>query len=177
MTVTAPTADVAGAALDAQIATVQALVNATSPAAAMYPQYVQQLNQLQTEAVDHYMVTGWLNAATILATYTAPTWDSVGQTLTARVSALQTLVNNAPAAPAGNADGFGAGGIVWILQNYKQQLYAAQIALVERIMDVPGGTPAATILANMTGVQTAPAGITFDYVFSSVGFTDTWIDD
>lgn len=173
MAVTAPSQDTAGAALDAQIATVQALVNATSPSAGVYPQYVQQLNLLQVEAVDHYMVTGWLNAATILATYQPPAWDKVGQTLAARVSALQTLVNNAPPAPAGNADGYGAGGIVWILQNYQQQLYAAQIALVERIMDVPGGTSAATMLANLTGSQS----FTFEYTFTSVGFTDTWIDD
>jgi|HubBroStandDraft_1064217.scaffolds.fasta_scaffold956910_1 hypothetical protein len=44
-------------------------------------------------------------------------------------------------------------------------------------MDVPSGTSAATILANLTGFQTAPAGIPFVYVFSSVGLTDEWIDD
>ncbi|MDE2096983.1 MAG: hypothetical protein KGL39_07040 [Patescibacteria group bacterium] len=173
MTVVAPSQDTAGIALQAQVATQQALVNTTSSSAAVYPAYAAQLNLLQVELVEHFMVTGWLNAATILATYQPPAWDKVGQTLAARVAALQTLVNNAPAAPAGNADGYGAGGIVWILQNYQQQLYAAQIALVERIMDVPGGTSAATMLANLTGSQS----FTFEYTFTSIGFTDTWIDD
>ena len=178
MAVTAPTADTAGIALQAQVATVQALVSATSSSKAVYPSYVQMLNQLQVELVDHFMVTGWLNAGSnILATYAAPAWDGVGKVLTARVAVLQNLYNNAPAMPAGNAEGYGDSGWTSVASNYLQQLYAAQIALVERIMDVPGGTSAATMLANLTGVQTAPAGITYAYVFSSFGFTDAWIDD
>lgn len=177
MTVVAPTVDTAGAALDAQIATVQALVNATSPSAAVYPEYVQQLNQLQVAAVDHYMVTGWLNAATILQTYQPPSWDKVGQTIAARVTSLQNLFNNAPAMPPGNANGYGASGWTTIASAFAQALYAKQIELVEHIMDLPGGTSAATMLANLTGTQTAPAGITFNYKFNSVGFTDQWVDD
>lgn len=172
MTVVAPPQDSAGAALDAQIAQVQALVNANRNPLTL-AQLVALLNQLQVEAVDHYMVTGWLNAATILETYTVPPADGPGNLLLARVAFLQNLVNNAPVPPAGNADGFGAGGIVTVAQNYQQQLYAAQIALVEHIMDVPGGTSAATMLANLTGFQS----FVFEYTFTSVGFTDAWIDD
>lgn len=177
MAVVAPTADTYGAALQAQIATVQALVTATSTSSAVYPQYAAQLNHLQVELVQHFMETGWLNAGSnILTTYSAPAWDAAGQALTARVAALQTLYTNAPAAPAGNADGYGAGGIVTVAQNYLQALYAAQVTLVNHLMDLAGGTSAATMLASLVGVQTAPAGITYQYVFSGVGFSDSWIE-
>lgn len=162
MSVTAPPLDAGGAALDAQIATVQALVNANLNPLTLF-QLQQYLNQLQVEAVDHYMVTGWLNAATILATYSAPPWDSIGQALAARVASLQNLVNNAP--PVNPTNPATANPIA----NYQIQLYQAQIQLVERIMDVPGGTSAATMLANFTGFQS----FTFEYVFTSVGSTDT----
>lgn len=176
MTVTAPSQDKYGAALDAQIAQAQALVNANKNPTTLF-QIQQLLNQLQVQAVDYYMVTGWLNAATILATYSAPTWDAVGKTLTARVAFLQNLVNNPPVMPPGNASGFGGSGWTNIgTGDYAQKLYAAQIALVEHIMDLPGGTPAATILANLTGSQTNPAGIAYQYKFSSVGFTDEWLE-
>lgn len=176
MTVVAPAVDTAGAAIDAAIAAVQALVTAAKNPA-VQAQLVEQLNQLQVEAVDHYMVTGWLNAGSnVLATYSAPSWDRVGQTLTARIAFLQNLVNNPPVMPPGNKDGYGDSGWTTIASNYEQQLYAAQISLVEHIMDLPGGTSAATMLANLTGVQTAPAGIPFNYVFSSVGYTDESID-
>ncbi len=59
-----------------------------------------------------------------------------------------------------------------VAQNYQAQLYAAQIALVEHIMDVPGGTSAAVMLANLTGFQS----FVFEYSFTSVGFTDAWLD-
>src|SRR6185312_5031739 len=142
MTVTAPPQDTAGAALDAQIATVQALVTAGAnpPVQAALE---QQLAQLQVEAVDHYMVTGWLNAAAILAVYSAPAWDKVGQGLALRVTELQTLYDNAAAMPPGNASGYGSSGWTTLKASYLQFLYAAQISLVEHIMDVPGGTPAA----------------------------------
>lgn len=162
MAVTAPPLDAGGAALDAQIATVQALVNANSNLLTLY-QLQQYLNQLQVNAVDHYMTTFWLNAATILATYSAPVWDKVGQVLTARVASLQTLVNNAPANNPTNPVTANP------LSNYQQQLYQAQMELVNRIIDVPGGTSAATILASMTGFQSQP----FEYVFTSIGSTDT----
>lgn len=175
MTVIAPPADTSGAALDAQIATVQALVTATNPGKAVYPQYLALLTRLQVEAVDHYMVTGWLNAATILATYTAPPWDKVGQAITARVAFLTTLLANATAAgmPPGNADGYGGAGWVTVAQNFTQKLYAKQIELVEHLMALPGGTSAATMLSALTGFQSFP----FEYSFTSVGFTDAWIDD
>lgn len=175
MAVTAPPADTAGALLDAQIAGVQALVTGTSTAKAVYPQYTQLLNSLQVAAVDHYMVTGWLNAATILATYSAPGWDKEGQKMTARVAALTTLLANAVAAgmPPGNANGYGSAGWVTVAQNFAQALYAKQIELVEHLMILPGGTSAATMLANLTGFQSFP----YEYVFTSIGFTDAWIDD
>lgn len=172
MTVIAPPVDAAGAVLDAQIATAQALVNSNRNPLTL-AQLVLLLNQLQVQAVDHYMVTGWLNAATILATYSVPAWDKVGVALTARMAFLQNLVNNAPAPPVGNPDGFGAGGIVTVLSNYQQHLYQAQIRLVEHIMDLPGGTSAATMLAGLTGFQS----FVFEYTFTSVGFTDQWFDD
>jgi hypothetical protein len=201
--VVAPPQDTAGALLDAQIATVFALAykmtaawtcdgpnvtcdNTTftcdgGPGSYLLDkyQYLQQLNMLQVQAVDHYMVTGWLNAASILALYSAPPWDVEGQKITTRVAFLQNLYNNAVTAgmPAGNANGYGSSGWTTIASAFAQQLYAKQIELVEHIMNLPGGTSAATILANMTGVQTAPAGITFEYAFNSVGFTDAWIDD
>ena len=165
MTVTAPSTDVYGAKLDAQIATVQTLVNTVSPSKAVYPSYVNLLNSLQIAAIDHYMVTGWLNAATILATYSAPLWDKVGVVLTARIAALQAKVNSPPTMPAGNSEGFGSSGWTTILQNFQAQLYAAQITLVEHLMDFPGGTRAAIMLANLTGSQS----FVFEYVFSSVG--------
>jgi hypothetical protein len=177
MAVTAPSADTAGAAIDAQIAVLQALVNSTSASAAVYPRYQLELNQWQVRAVMHYMVTGWVNAAAILALYSAPTWDAAGQALAARVQWLQNLYNNAPAMPPGNAGGYGGSGWTTIASAFAQMLYSKQMELVEHIMDLPGGTSAATILANMTGSQTAPAGITFDYTFESVGYDDAWIDD
>lgn len=160
MAVVAPPLDTGGIVLDAQIAVVQGIVNANRNLQTLY-QAQQLLGQLQVEAVDHYMITGWLNAATILATYSAPSWDRVGQVLTARVASLQTLVNNAPAVNPNNPPT--ANPVV----NYAIQLYQAQMELVNRIIDVPGGTSAATILAAMTGFQS----FTFEYVFSSVGDT------
>lgn len=177
MTVVAPSADTGGIALQAAVTAAQTLVNNTLSSNAVYPQYIAQLNLLQVELVQHFMMTGWLNAGSnILATYSAPSWDKVGQTLTARVAFLQNLVNNPPVMPPGNADGYGDSGWTTIASNYAQQLYAAQVSLVEHLMDLPGGTSAATMLANLTGVQTAPAGIPFNYVFSSVGFTAETID-
>lgn len=172
MAVVAPSTDPAGAAIDAQIAVLQALVNANKNPAIEF-QLQQALNAAQVEAVDHYMVTGWLNAATILVTYKPPAWDKTGQTLVARVAFLQNLFNNAPVPPPGNANGYGDSGWVTVAQNYAIQLYAAQVTLVEHIMDLPGGTSAATMLANLTGVQSFP----FEYVFDSVGYTDADIDD
>lgn len=178
MTVTAPSQDTAGVALQAAVAAAQALVNASSTSDPRYPAYVQGLNLLQVELVTHFMQTGWLNAGSnILATYSAPAWDSVGQALTARVAFLQALYNAAPAMPPGNADGYGGAGWTTIASNYAQQLYAAQTALVLHLMDLPGGTTAATMLANLPGVQTNPAGIAYTYKFASVGFTDEWLDD
>lgn len=171
MTVVAPSTDPAGAALDAQIATVQALVVANVNTVRLYA-YQQQLNQLQVAAVDHYMVTGWLNAATILATYQPAAWDRPGQTIAARVAALQGLVNNPPVMPLGNANGYGSAGWTTIVAAYQQMLYAKQIELVEHLMNTPGDTSAATMLAALTGSQS----FTFEYVFNSVGYTDAWID-
>ena len=178
MAVTAPSTDPAGALIDAAIATAQALVTANKNPRIEYD-LQQRLNALQVQAVDHYMVTGWLNAATILATYTAPPWDKVGQTLTKLVASLQSTYNTAAATPmpVGNTNGYGDSGWTTIAAAYAQQLYGAQIALVEHLMDLPGGTTAATILANMTGTQTAPGGVAFQYVFNSVGYTDAAIDD
>lgn len=173
MTVVAPSTDPAGAALDAQIATLVALTAATPASSPVLASYQQQLNTLQVEAVDHYMVTGWLNAATILLTYSAPLWDKPGQTIAKRVAFLQNLFNNAPAPLPGNANGYGSAGWVTVAQNYAIALYAKQIELVEHIMNVPGGTSAATMVANLTGFQSFP----FEYVFNSVGFTDADIDD
>jgi dienelactone hydrolase len=165
VSVTAPPLDTGGAALDAMIVVAQNLANSNANLRTLY-QAQQYLNQLQVEAVDHYMVTGWLNAATILATYSAPPWDVVGQRLKARVAFLQNLVNNAPANNPTNPVTANP------LSNYQQQLYQAQIQLVERIMDVPGGTSAATMLANLTGFQS----FTFEYVYTSIGSTSTGED-
>lgn len=162
MTVTAPSLDTQGALLDAQIATVQALVTANFNPRVLYA-LQQQLNALQVQAVDHYMVTGWLNAGTILAAYTPPNWDKVGQGMKTRVAFLQALTANAPAMPAGN-DGWTS-----LAVSYGELLYAKQIELVEHIMDFPGATSAATMLAALTGFQS----FAFEYVFSSVGHADT----
>ena len=172
MSVVAPPQDPAGAAIDAAIAAQQALISTTQNLA-VQAQYLLELNQLQVQAVEHYMVTGWLNAATILETYQPPPSDKVGQALVARVSFLTELVANAPPPPPGNADGYGSAGWVTVLQNYQAQLYAAQITLVEHIMDLPAGTPAATMLATLTGFQS----FVFEYSFTGVGYTDAWIDD
>jgi hypothetical protein len=171
MAVVAPSQDAAGAAIDARIVVVQALVNANTNPAVLAANR-QLLNQLQVEAVNHYMVTGWLNAATILATYTAPAWDAAGQTLATRVAFLQNLVNNPPAVPPSNPDGYGSNTWVTVAQNYAQALYAAQITLVQHIMDLPGGTSAATILAGLTGSQS----FTFEYTFTGVGYTDQAVE-
>lgn len=172
MTVTAPPQDKPGAVLDAQIALVQALITANKNPLVLY-QLQQQLNLMQAGAIDHYMVTGWLNAATILQTYTPPAWDKIGQLIGQRVTFLQNLVNNAPAPPPGNANGYGSAGWVTVAQNYRQALYAKQIELVEHIMSLPGGTTAATMLAGLTGFQSFP----FEYSFNSVGFTNMDEDD
>lgn len=160
MTVTAPPADIPGAALDAQIAVVQALVNANKNPLVLY-QNQQLLNSLQMQAVDHYMTTGWLNAATILASYSPPAWDKVGARLLAYIASVQALVNNAPAP---NPLAFG-----WVnpLLCYQQLLYQKQQECVDYMMALPGGTTAATLLSAMTGFQS----FVFEYVYSSVGFT------
>jgi hypothetical protein len=172
MAVVAPSTDVYGAAIDARIATLQALVTANKNPRIEYA-LQQALNAAQVEAVDHYMVTGWLSAAVVLGTYSAPAWDTAGQKIAARVAFLQNLYNNAPAPLPGNANGYGDSGWVTVAQNYAAQLYAKQIELVEHIMNLPGGTSAATMLANLTGSQSFP----FEYTFNSVGYTDAWIDD
>lgn len=169
MPVVAPSTDIPGQAIDAAIAVAAALVSSNTQVQA---QYVQSLNQLQMQAVDHYMVTGWLNAATILATYQPPSWDKAGAVIKARVAFLQNLVNNAPVMPVGNVEGYGGSGWTTLAQAYAQMLYAKQIELVEHIMQLPGGTPAATMLANLTGVQS----FVFEYSFTGVGFSDSWID-
>lgn len=176
MSVTAPSVDAPGKAIDTAIAVAQALVTAnTNPL--VQAQLEQELNQRQVEAVEHYMVTGWLNAGSnILATYSAPAWDSVAQQLAARVAALQNSYDNAPAMPPGNANGYGSDGWTTVKANYLQQLYQAQIQLVERLMDI-GQPTAAAMLANLTGVQTAPAGIPFEYAFVGIGFTNDWTED
>lgn len=166
-----PPPDLGGIALDAQMRTVSALVQVASQP--QLDQYTQQLNQLQVQLIDHYMVTGWLNAATIIAKYPAAANDKVGQAITARVAFLQNLVNNAPAPPPGNAGGYGGSGWTTVASAYEQMLYAKQIELVEQIMASPIGTSASTMLINMTGFQSFP----FEYQFNSVGFTDAWIDD
>lgn len=179
MAVVAPITDPTGALIDWSIATLQALVSANKNPLVEY-QLQQQLNALQVQAVNHYMVTGWVNAGSnVLATYSAPSWDKVGQTITARVAFLQNLYNVALVTPmpVGNANGYGSAGWTTIASAYAQALYAKQIELVEHLMSLPGGTSAAVMLANLTGVQTAPAGIAYEYVFNSVGFTDEWIDD
>lgn len=176
MAVTAPSQDTAGAAIDAQIGALQSLVTANKNPA-VEARLTQELNRWQVLAVDHYMVTGWLNAATILVTYQPPAWDAKGQSIKTRVAFLRNLVNNPPTMPPGNADGYGGSGWTTIASAYAQALYAKQIELVEHIMDLPGGTTAAAILAALTGSQTAPAGIPYAYVFSSVGFTDADIND
>lgn len=177
MAVTAPTTDPAGALIDASIATLQALVTANGNPKVEY-QLTQQLNSLQMQAIDHYMVTGWVNAAAILAVFSAPSWDKDGQTITTRVTFLQNLYNAAlvTGMPVGNAQGYGSSGWTTIASAYAQALYAKQIELVEHLMNLPGGTSAATMLSTLTGVQTAPAGIVYEYVFSSVGFTDEDIE-
>lgn len=171
MAVVAPPTDIPGAALDAQIAVMQALVTANRNPAVEY-QLQQQLNILQVEAVDHYMVTFWLSAASVLALYSAPSWDRPGQLITARVAYLQGLVNNPPVMPPGDASQYGGSGWTSIASAFQQMLYAKQIELVEHLMNLPGGTTAATILSSMTGFQSQP----FAYKFMSVGFTDAWIE-
>lgn len=168
MAVTAPSTDIYGAQIDAAIAASQAIVTANKNPAVL-PQYVLELNQLQVQAVDHYMVTGWLNAATILATYSPPAWDKIGQTIATRIGFLQALYDNAPAMPPGNANGYGGSGWTTVAAAYAQMLYAKQIEQVEHLMSLPGGTAAATMLANLTGFQSFP----FEYVFNSVGYTDS----
>lgn len=179
MTVTAPPTDPAGAALDAQVAALVALIAETPVAAPVQASYAQALNAAQVACVEHYMVTGWNSAVAILALYSAPAWDKEGQKISTRVGGLTVLLANATAAgmPPGNANGYGSAGWTTIASAFAQQLYAKQIELVEHLMNLPGGTSAATILATMTGVQTNPAGIAFEYVFNSVGFTDADIDD
>lgn len=176
MTVTAPSVDAPGKAIDAAIATAQALVTAnTNPL--VQAQLEQELNRRQVAAVEHYMVTGWLSpGSNILAAYSAPAWDPIAQKLASRVAALQSSYDNAPAMPPGNANGYGSDGWTTVKANYLQQLYQAQIQLVERLMDI-GQPTAATMLANLTGVQTAPAGIPFEYAFVGVGFTNDWTED
>lgn len=158
----APPADLPGQKLDAELDVVYVLA-ANDPV-----RYDALLNKLEVQAVDHYMVTGWLNAATVLAMFQPPSWDKVGQALKVRVAFLQNLINNPPVMPVGNHYGYGDSGWTTILQNFQQQLYAAQIQLVEHIMDLPGGTSASTILNTFTGSQSFP----FAYRFASVGFTE-----
>lgn len=173
--VVAPPPDNPGKLIDAQIVVLQNLSAkaANANAGTLYYDYQQQLDLVQRQAVDHYMVTGWLNPDVVLAMYQPPSWDKVGQALAARVAFLQNLVNNPPTMPPGNAYGYGSSGWTTILQNYQTALYAAKIALVERMMDVPGGTSAGLILASFNGSQSFP----FAYSFQSVGFNFPTIDN
>jgi hypothetical protein len=62
-----PGQDAAGYALDAQITAVAALISAnTSPL--HLASYVARLDDLQRQAVLHYLATGRISAATILST-------------------------------------------------------------------------------------------------------------
>lgn len=177
MSVTAPPLDKPGTLIDAQIAQVQQLVNANKNPLVLY-QLQQELNALQVQAVNHYMVTGWLNAGTILQTYTPPSWDVPGQAILARVASLTATYNKAVATPMppGNVDGYGGSGWTSLAAQYLQTLYAKQMELVQHLMDLPGGTSAATMLANLTGFQTDPGGVPYAYFFQSVGFTDQDIE-
>lgn len=178
MTVTAPTIDVFGTALQAQVTAAQTLVNATSVSSVQYPSYAYQLDQLQRALVVHFMMTGWLHAGTnILASFSPPAWDKVGQANKTRIATLQTLVNNAPVTPPLPADPGSAQATKSIQYSYQQWLYNAQVDQVQHLMDLPGGSSAASMLSTLTGVQTTVPGYKYQYSFSSVGFTDEWIDD
>lgn len=192
--VIAPPPDTAGIILQAQVATVQAIANESSTNPMVLSQAQQLLNQLQVELVDHFMVTGWLNAATILGT------PAVANDILTESGAYEAAESGVRiAADAGGTLAVGYGPPAWdktgqmllagiantqalvnataptspVLSNYQQLLYQQQRELVDYVMALPGGTSAATILATMTGFQSFP----FEYTFTSVGFTDQEIDD
>ena len=71
MTVTAYPKDVAGAVLQTKVANAQTAFNSISPASASAKAAAATaLDQAQREAVEHYLATGRITAASILSTLT-----------------------------------------------------------------------------------------------------------
>lgn len=102
MTVQAPPTDPAGAALMAQIANVQSLVNSARNERVKSAQ-IQLLNSLQEQAVDHFMATYWLSADSILAAIPPPAnnWTADSAIITAD-SALETADGGNPITQEGS---------------------------------------------------------------------------
>ena len=170
MTVSAPTTDLPGAALLAGIAAVQALVTTNASPAAQSAQ-VQQLNALQTEAVDHFMATYWVSADSILAVLPPATTgycgahisDALNQ-IAARAEKVAVIVaRGLPVSPVGNeAPQYSvAYPLTQVPDTYWYQL---QLQLVDFCM-ANAVLPASLILSTLVGAQTYPFNYISDYTF------------
>ena len=183
MTVVAPPLDTAGAALLTGIAAVQALVNANATPALQSAQ-VQRLNDLQVQAVDHFMATYWVLAARILSTFFTPvplsSWDFSMVSMTFDNGTYYfgglfpgTLFGLGPQDPKAAqlvAQIAYTQAIVTSGKNPATQPYYAQLLnesqshLVDYCM-ASGAITAANILSTMTGVQSLPFNYVSNYTY------------
>lgn len=138
MAIKFPPRDAAGTDLQNKINAAQTAVNA-APAATVV-QLTQSLDALQRSAVRHAIASGLRTADAILASYTVPAGDAYGQDLNTTITSLATQITTASTKnPA-------------LVPSLQQQRAAAQVALLEHLMDggraSSAGATAAAILAN-----------------------------
>jgi len=151
--VVAPPLDTAGAALLSSIAQLQTVVTAAKTPA-IQPALVAQLNALQCQAVDHFMATFWLQAASILSTMIPVRVDTRATSMKAVILSVQNQYNAAVAAALVTAPS---------LFTYLNML---QTELVDYYMNTAAFT-AASVLSTMTGAQSQPYNYISNYTFYS----------
>ena len=144
------------------VAAVQATVNAAPANSVQLAASLAQLNLLQIEAVDYFMLSYWTSADQILATVAPiPVNNRYGAYITAqlamisaRAAAVATLVaKGLPTSTIGN-QGVPQYSIAYLpYQVPDTYFYQLNTQLVDFLMAM-GILPASLILSTMTGVQT-----------------------
>ncbi len=170
MTVSAPTADSGGAAILANVAAVQTLVNAAANPA-VQSLLLQQLNALQTQAVDHFMATYWVSADQILATIVPPTNSRYGAYVTAQLAAISARAAQVATIVAAGLPAITMGNVApqysvaYPLTRVPDTYwYMLQVQLVDFCM-ANAIVTASQILSTMTGAQTYVFHYVSDYTF------------
>ena len=179
LSVVAPAADTGGTALLADIVAIQTLIGnsiANSVNAAAIPQYQNVLNDLEMQAVDHFMATYWVSADSILAALPPPTNNKFAAFITsalaqiaARKAAVAALVAlGTPVSTVGNEAPQYSTAYPPPISGYPLTgpdtfWYQLQVELVDFCM-ANGVLTAAQILSTLVGAQTYPFnGYASDY--------------